>query len=324
MSGLRIGVDVGGTFTDLVAINPATGYFWHNKQPSTPENPERAILVGTAQLLMASGRSGEDVVFFGHGTTVITNMILERKGARLAVVTTRGFRDVLELGRQARPHVYDYRVRRPAALAQRSDRYELDERVAADGSIVTHLDNAELTNLAIAIEEGNYEAVAICFLHSYLTPAHEEQAVIALKSALSDIYVTASHEVAPEYREFERFATTALNGFVGPRAAKYISGLESGLRELGIGARLYTVTSNAGLVDANTVGRIPVRTALSGPAAGVGGIGRILAQHKLGDLITFDVGGTSTDIAILPGGRPGTARAREIAGYPVLAPMVDI
>jgi N-methylhydantoinase A len=111
MSGLRIGVDVGGTFTDLVAINPATGYFWHNKQPSTPENPERAILVGTAQLLMASGRSGEDVVFFGHGTTVITNMILERKGARLAVVTTRGFRDVLKLGRQARPHVYDYRVR---------------------------------------------------------------------------------------------------------------------------------------------------------------------------------------------------------------------
>lgn len=324
MSGLRIGVDVGGTFTDLVAIDPASGYFWHHKQPSTPGNPERAILEGTARLLTASGRSGEDVAFFGHGTTVITNMILERKGARLAIVTTRGFRDVLELGRQARPHVYDYRVRRPAALAQRCDRFELDERIAADGSIVTHLDNAELAKLARTLAKGKYEAVAICFLHSYLAPEHENQAVVALKSALSEVYVTASHEVAPEYREFERFATTALNGFVGPSAEQYISGLESGLRDLGIGARLYTVTSNAGLVDAGTVGRIPVRTALSGPAAGVGGIGRILAHHNLGDLVTFDVGGTSTDIAILPGGRSGTARAREVAGHPVLAPMVDI
>ena len=324
MSGLRIGVDVGGTFTDIVAFDPLTGASRHLKQRSTPEEPERAILEGSARILKETGRSGADVEFFGHGTTVITNMVLERKGAKLAVVTTKGFRDVLELGRQARPHVYDYRVRRPAALAERCDRYEVNERLAADGSVVTALDSAELENLADQMAERGYDAVAVCFLHSYLESEHEDHAVATLKGALGDIYVTASHMIAPEYREFERFATTALNGFVGPRAERYLSSLEGGLKDLGITAPLYTVTSNAGLIDPETVRQIPVRTALSGPAAGVAGIGRILSRHELGNLVTFDVGGTSTDIAILPDGRPRTARAREVAGYPVLAPMVDI
>ncbi len=324
MSRLRIGIDVGGTFTDLVAHDPGNGNSWHLKERSTPLEPERAILEVTARLLRNSGHSGKDVSFFGHGTTVITNMILERKGAKLALVTTSGFRDVLDLGRQARPHVYDYRVRRPTALAARRDRYEVNERIAADGSVVAALDEEELSELAQAISSRGYGAVAVCFLHSYLAPDHEEKTVKLLQETLDNVYVTASHIVAPEYREFERFATTALNGFVGPRAERYFASLESGLRDLGIKAPLYTVTSNAGLVDTETVRGIPVRTALSGPAAGVGGIGRILAQHDLGDLVTFDVGGTSTDIAILPDGRPRTARAREVAGYPLLAPMVDI
>lgn len=324
MSSLRIGVDVGGTFTDLVVTDRATGNEWHHKERSTPQDPARAILEGTRHLLTSIGRTGAEVSFFGHGTTVITNMILERKGARIALVTTRGFRDVLDLGRQARPHVYDYRQRRPAALAARRDRFELSERIAADGSVVTALDADELAALSEKLAAGGYHSVAVCFLHSYHSPAHEKRTVDALRSALGSTYVTASHEVAPEYREFERFATTALNAFVGPRASRYFGDLETGLRDLGITTPLYTVTSNAGLVDSETARQVPVRTALSGPAAAVGGIGRILARHDLGDLATFDVGGTSTDIAILPGGQARTARAREVAGHPVLAPMVDI
>jgi N-methylhydantoinase A len=323
-ASLRIGVDVGGTFTDLVAMDGTTGAVWHHKERSSPDKPSRAILQGTERLLHMAACNGQDVAFFGHGTTVITNMILERQGARVALVTTQGFRDVLDLGRQARPHVYDYRIRRPRSLVARRDRFELPERIAADGSVVTPLDEEALSDLCDTLARGGYEAVAVCFLHGYRAPGHEALAVETLRARLDGVFVTASHAVAPEYREYERFATTALNAFVGPRAARYFSALETGLRDLGIKVPLYTVTSNAGLLDSETVRRVPIRTALSGPAAGVGGIGRILAAHDLGDIVTFDVGGTSTDIAILPGGAPRTARARSVSGHPVLAPMVDI
>lgn len=323
-ASLSIGVDVGGTFTDIVALDAQSGRLWHHKQKSTPEAPYLAILEGTAALLARLDDAPRRVAFFGHGTTVVTNMILERKGARLALVTTEGFRDVLDLARQARPHVYDYRIARPPALAARRDRFELRERIGAAGEIVTPIDEGDLGRLADALAAGGYEAVAVCFLHSYRNPAHEKTVEAALQKRLPGRFVTCSHAVAPEYREFERFATTALNGFVGPRTDRYFKALAEGLQSLGLSMPLYTVTSNAGLVDVETARAAPVRTALSGPAAGVAGIGRILSGHGLGDLVTFDVGGTSTDIAILPGGRPGLARTREVAGYPVLAPMTDI
>lgn len=324
MGSIRIGVDVGGTFTDLVAQDMASGRRWHHKQNSTPEDPARAILDGTTALLGLAGRSADEVAFFGHGTTVITNMILERKGARTALITTAGFRDILDLGRQARPHVYDYRVRRPEALAARRDRFEVCERIGADGSIVTPVDPEEISALARVLKTQGYAAVAVCFLHSYQSPRHEVLVAQMLRDTLRPVFVTTSHEVAPEYREFERFATTTLNAFVGPRAARYFQDLEDGLKDIGITVPLYTITSNAGLIDVQTVKRVPVRTALSGPAAGVGGLGRLLSQSGSDSLVTFDVGGTSTDISILPSGVAATARTREIGGYPVLAPMVDI
>ena len=321
---LRIGVDVGGTFTDFTAIDLDSGNNFNNKVRSTPDDPSIAILKGTAALLQETGVSGQSTVFFGHGTTVVTNMVVERKGTPLAVVTTRGFRDVLELGRQARPHVYDYTVRRPEPLARRRNRLEVDERVAADGSVIRPLDLADIDAVAATIRERGLGAVAICFLHAYRNPAHEALAASRLRAALPGILVTASYETASEYREFERFSTTALNAFVGPRAMQYFDRLASGLEKLNVKARPYTVTSNGGLVDDQSAGAVPVRTALSGPAAGVTGIGRILARHNFGDLITFDVGGTSTDIAVVEGGRPRHVRAGEVAGHPILAPMVDI
>ena len=252
MPDIRIGVDVGGTFTDLVAHDTVSGRRYHHKQSSTPKDPARAILDGTSALLSMAGCTAQDVSFFGHGTTVITNMILEGKGAHTALVTTKGFRDILDLGRQARPHVYDYRVRRPPALALRRDRYEVNERIAADGGIVTPVDPDEIVTLAKLLKAKGYAAVAIGFLHSYQYPQHETIVAKILTDHLDGVFITTSHEVAPEYREFERFTTTTMNARVGPRAAQYFQNLEDGLRDKGINVPLYTITSNAGLVDVQT------------------------------------------------------------------------
>jgi N-methylhydantoinase A len=321
---LRLGLDVGGTFTDIVATDLDTGRAWTRKTASTPDDPSRAILTGTKDLLAEAGASGGDVVFFGHGTTVVTNMIVERKGDRLALITTRGFRDVLELGRQARPDVYDYRITRPEPLARRRDRFEVDERMSASGDVLVPLDLAQLDEIAATIQARGITAVAVCYLHAYADSRHEAATLDHLRALLPDVFLTASHAVAPEYREYERFSTTALNGHVGPRAKRYFRRLADGLSGMDVGSPLFTVTSNAGLMDLPAVEALPVRTALSGPAAGVAGIGRMLAGLDIGDLVTFDVGGTSTDVAVIAGGEPRLARVRKVAGHPVLAPMVDI
>ncbi|SDX33141.1 hydantoinase/oxoprolinase family protein [Roseicitreum antarcticum] len=321
---LRLGLDVGGTFTDIVATDLDTGAAWSRKIASTPDDPSRAILDGTAELLAEAGASGADVVFFGHGTTVVTNMIVERKGDRLALITTKGFRDILELGRQSRPSVYNYRITRPAPLAQRRDRFEVTERLRASGEVLIPLDMQHLDEIAETIRTRDIGAVAICYLHAYANPKHEDATLAYLRAALPGVFITTSHAVAPEYREFERFSTTAMNGYVGPRAKRYFRRLADGLTSMGLNSPLYTITSNAGLMDLTAVEALPVRTALSGPAAGVAGIGRMLAGLDLGDLVTFDVGGTSTDVAVISGGRPRLARVRSVAGHPVLAPMVDI
>jgi N-methylhydantoinase A len=321
---LRLGLDVGGTFTDIVATDLDTGAAWARKIASTPDDPSRAILDGAAELLVEAGATGSDVVFFGHGTTVVTNMIVERKGNRLALITTKGFRDVLELGRQSRPHVYDYRVTRPAPLALRRDRFEVSERISASTEVLAPLDTTELDDIADTIRSRGIDAVAICFLHAYADPRHERAALAHLQDRLPGVFLTTSHAVAPEYREFERASTTAMNGYVGPRAKRYFQRLADGLIAMDLDSPLYTVTSNAGLIDLPAVRELPVRTALSGPAAGVAGIGRMLSGLDLGDLVTFDVGGTSTDVAVISEGKPRLARVRSVAGHPVLAPMVDI
>ncbi|MEM9431288.1 MAG: hydantoinase/oxoprolinase family protein, partial [Pseudomonadota bacterium] len=322
MKTVRIGLDVGGTFTDVVAVSD-DGRLVHQKRRSQPDDPARSVHRCISDALADLGASPDTVRFLGHGTTIVTNLIIEGAGDPVALMTTAGFRDVLDLGRQARPRVYDYRVARPASPAQRRDRFEVPERAGPEGAI-TPLDDAVLQAVADTLAERGARAVAVCFLHSYRHPGHERQAVALLRARLPGAYVTASHDVAPEYREFERFSTTALNASVGPRAIAYLTRLEAGLRAEGLACPLHTVTSNAGLVDPDTVRRMPVRTALSGPAAGVAGIGRMLSQEGFGDLITFDMGGTSTDIAVLRQGAPGQARTREVAGHPILAPMVDI
>ena len=264
VTGIRIGIDVGGTFTDFV-LREGSSPARFLKVPSTPDDPARGIVGGLDALLRREALSPHAVAFVGHGTTVATNMIIERRGARVALITTRGFGDVLELGRQARPNLYDYRVRRPAPLVPSRLRFEVSERLAADGTMLSPLAEPELEPIVAALKARGVEAVAVCLLHAYRNDAHESRIARMLAEALPDLFVTTSADVNPEFREYERCSTTVLNAYVGPKMRGYLGRLERGIGDLGIRTRPYTINSNGGLMSAATVRRQPIRTCLSGP-----------------------------------------------------------
>ncbi|WP_066409434.1 hydantoinase/oxoprolinase family protein [Bordetella ansorpii] len=320
----RIGIDVGGTFTDLVLTHGESGKTVFHKVPSTPHDPSEAIHRGISELIQDNGLDPADIRHIGHGTTVATNLVIERKGARCALLTTQGFRDILDIGRQTRPHIFDYSVRKPEALAPRKWRLEVAERIDARGQAVEPLDETAVRQAAQAMKDGGIEAVAICFLHAYRNPAHEIRAGEILREVLPQAYVCLSSEVLPEFREYERFSTTALNAKVGPNMERYLGRFLQRVRETGVKIEPFTIHSNGGLMSVESVRRFPVRTCLSGPAAGVVGaavMGRIIGYP---DLVTFDVGGTSTDVSLIADGKAMLSASRSVAGYPVKTPMVDI
>jgi N-methylhydantoinase A len=318
----RIGFDVGGTFTDFTL--EGEGRLAHLKVASTPDDPARAIAEGLTRLLAENGMAASAVTFVAHGTTVATNMAIERRGAATGLVTTGGCRDVLEIGRQTRPALYDYSVPKPEPLVPRRHRLEVTERLDPKGDVVRPLDEAGLASAIDALLAAEVRAVAVCFLHSYANPAHERRAKAALAAKAPGLFVSLSSEVLPEFREFERFSTTALNAYVGPRMSAYLAGFERALADLGIGAEAYTVHSNGGLMSARTARAFPVRTCLSGPAAGVIGAARIAAGAGFPDVVTFDAGGTSTDVALVQRGRPLFTTERLLAGLPLKCPMLDV
>lgn len=320
----RIGVDVGGTFTDFTLLDEATGDVFFHKVPSTPRDPSEAIETGLRQMLDMLGMAAADVGYLGHGTTVATNIVIERRGARTGLLTTRGFRDALELGRQARPSIYDYRVEKPPVLIPRDRRAEVTERIGPNGEVLTPLDETSLLAAIDTLAAAKVESVAICFLHSYRDPAHEARAAELLRALLPDVYVTVSSELLPEFREYERMSTVAVNGFVGPSMGRYLARLQGRVRDIGIGAEPYTVHSNGGLMSIAAVQAAPVRTCVSGPAAGVVGAAEIGRVAGFPNLVTFDVGGTSTDVSLVHEGGPTFTSARLVAGYPVKTPMLDI
>lgn len=321
---LRIGVDVGGTFTDLAMVDEATGRIAFHKVPSTPSDPSLAIETGVRELLARNAGQPGEVAFLGHGTTVATNMVIERRGARTGMITTRGFRDVLEIARQTRPHLYNYDIQRPAPLVPRRRRLEIHERLSAEGAMLVPLDEDEVARAAETLREAGVEAVAICFLHAWRDPRHERAAKAVLARLLPDAYLSVSSEVLPEFREFDRFSTTVLNGFVGPRMARYLDRLLDRVRGLGIKAEPYTVHSNGGLMSVATAAHAPVRTCLSGPAAGVIGAAMVGVQAKFPNIVTFDAGGTSTDVCVVADGEATSSSARDVAGHPVKVPSIGI
>ncbi|MBI0538629.1 hydantoinase/oxoprolinase family protein [Roseomonas sp. KE2513] len=321
---VRIGFDVGGTFTDFTVHDTRSGMLRYYKTPSTPADRSQAIETGVAAIIAEYGVRPEEISFVGHGTTVATNMVIERRGVRMGVVTTRGFRDVLEIGRQTRPALYDYGQVRPPPLAPRALRFEVGGRIDAAAEELEPLDEPGVAAAAEALAAEGVEAVGICFLHSYLRDDHEARAAAIIRARLPDAFVCTSSEVLPEFREFERFSTTAINAYVGPRMAAYMQRLLDRLAGLGITAEPDTIHSNGGLMSVATARGFPVRTCLSGPAAGVVGAAEVARAAGFPDIVTYDVGGTSTDVSLVAEGRPAFATSRLVADYPVRTPMVDV
>ncbi|MBI4608702.1 MAG: hydantoinase/oxoprolinase family protein [Candidatus Rokubacteria bacterium] len=322
--GYRIGIDVGGTFTDLALLNEETGVLIVGKVPSTPSDPSEGILHGISRILAEAGASPGQIGYLAHGTTVSTNTLLQRKGARVGLITTRGFRDLLEIARQRRPSLYDLHVPKPAPLIPRALRIEVAERVMADGSVRLPLDLAEVDRALEGLAREGVEALAVCFLYAYRSPDHERRVLERARSLMPNVFCSASHEVLPEFREYERLTTTVVNAYLGSVLVGYIQAFRRRVRELGIVAVPYINQSNGGTIGIDEAARAPVKTLLSGPSAGVAGAAWLAQKAGVSSVVTFDMGGTSTDVSFVRDGTPALAFEREIAGVPIRIPALDI
>jgi N-methylhydantoinase A len=324
--GARLGVDVGGTFTDLALWDEREQRLTVLKIPSVPADPAEGILAGIRAIAERDGVAPAAVSFVAHGTTVATNALLEKKGARTALLTTRGFRDLLEIARQKRPDLYDLQADKPSALVPRPWRLEARERLLADGTVREKLHEADVAAAVDALRAAPeaVEALAICFLYSFLDPAHERRAAELVQNELPGLYLTLSSDVSPEFREYERLSTTVLNAYLGPLIGRYVRRFADRLAGLGVTAAPYINQSNGGIISVAEAAARPVRTLLSGPAAGVMGAAWVAGQAGIEELITFDMGGTSTDVARVEGGVPRIASERTIDGYPVRIPTLEI
>ena len=324
---IRVGIDTGGTFTDLVAFDPAGGRLAFHKVGTTPDDPARGIIQGIREIIERIGARAEEVELLIHGTTAATNAVLQRAGARVALITTAGFRDVLQIQRQDRPRLYDLRSRRARPLVPRALRFELRERMRFDGSVRTAVDRAQLDRLIETLRRERVEAVAVGLLHSYANPAHEREVGRALAERLPEVAVCLSHELVGEHGEYERFSTCAMNAFVQPVIQRYLGRLEQGLTEHGIGAPLFIMKSNGGVMSARAAGRRAVETVMSGPAGGLvagAALARTERGHGLRNLITADMGGTSFDVGVVQDGAVAFARDAEMGGLAISVPLLDI
>jgi len=319
-----IGVDVGGTFTDLFAFNHITGKSVVHKTPSTPDDPSRAIAKGLDELAEQHGVDLTTTDRFSHGTTVATNALLQRKGGSVLLITTRGFRDLIEIGRQIRPKVYSLQEDQPDHVVGRENRLEAEERVLADGTVHRPLTDAAIESLITEARARNPEACAICFLFSFVNSAHESALAARLRAALPDLYVSASSEVQPEFREYERMSTTVINAYLQPVMHRYLTGLSEKLKARIPKAQIGVNQSTGGLMSLERAIRYPVRTALSGPAAGAMGALHVAASSGHPDVVTLDMGGTSADVCLIRAASVGRAFEREINGLPLRMPVVDI
>jgi N-methylhydantoinase A len=316
---MRVGVEVGGTFTDLVAVEG--GKVVVTKVPSTPRSPD----VGAFAALTTSGIDLASIEDLGHGSTVATNAVLERKGAAVAFVATAGFRDLLFMQRHDRRNIYDLFYAKPAPPVRRKDCFEARERLRADGTIEKPLDEAAVrSELIPALKAGGYRAVAICLLNAYANPAHEKKLATLITEALPDVLVTCSHQVAREFREFERASTTLLSAYVQPVIDGYLHRFSNKLAQSGFKGRFTVMQSNGGRLPAEAMRESAITALYSGPAAGVVGATRQAARSGFNDLITFDMGGTSTDVCLVQDGRPSLASESEIDGLPIRTPVLDI
>ena len=318
------GVDIGGTFTDFVGFNGVSGEVVVTKARTTP----RELSAGILECVRKSNVPLASVETLFHGSTLVINAIIERSGARTGLVTSRGFRDILEIGRGNRPDNYDIFYRKPAPFVPREWRFEVGERLAPDGAIVTPLSVEDLDRVIEAARAQDLEALAICFLHSYANAAHEERAREHLQAALPGVYVCTSSEVSREWREFERTSTTVLNAFVGPKVEKYVSRLESVAAAAGFAGRLYLMQSSGGVMSTARAKRYPVAMVESGPVAGMIGAAHVGALIGANLVIGFDMGGTTAKASLIEDGTPKITQTYYVNGYvrghPLQVPTIEI
>ena len=319
-----IGVDVGGTFTDFFAFDDRTDRILLHKVPSTPANPAQAVISGLSELGTRHGIDLAAITRLSHGTTVATNALIQRRGGRVALVVTEGFRDLIEIGRQIRPHVFSLQQDYPAPLVPRELRFEAPERITADGKALRALTPESLPALIKQIGDAKPDACAVCLLFSFLNPAHEAMIRDALATAFPDMYLSISSEVQPEFREYERLSTTVLNAYLQPVIDRYLGDFAEGVAEAAPKAALGINQSSGGLMSVARARHMPIRTALSGPAAGAVGAIHMARFSGVPDVISLDMGGTSADVALMRNYTAGTTFNKWIEGYPARLASLDI
>ncbi|WP_284976758.1 hydantoinase/oxoprolinase family protein [Arthrobacter sp. efr-133-TYG-104] len=335
-SGWLVAADIGGTFTDIIALGPDARVV-PVKVLSTPPDFGTGVINGAVEALSAASAHATEVVGVLHATTVATNAILERQGAKTALVTTKGFRDVLEIGRLRRPLLYDLSWKKPDPLVKRRNRHELSQRIASDGTVLEAIEGAELEALAKQLVEDGIESVAVCLINSHVSPEEERMVADKLRGMLPSLYVTASVDISPEQGEFERTSTAAVNSYVGPLVHVYINELSDSLRNQEITAPFSIMQSSGGLLDAQAVSEKPVQIIESGPAAGVIAVQKLAQLLQLDNVVAFDMGGTTAKASLIENGRPFVASDYEVgggmnitrsmgkgAGYTIRVPSIDI
>lgn len=323
---MRIGIDVGGTFTDVVCVDDATGTITVRKTYTTPRDPSQGVLNGIGKILKAVGARREDVTTLVHGTTIGTNALIEKKGARTALITTRGFRDVLEIGRIQRPAegIYDFNVDNPPPLVPRRLRLEVKERIAADGSVVEPLDISSVKEAIALLKKHKVETVAVSLLFSFMNPAHEQKIKKLLNKALPGVYVSLSSDIVPEFREFERTSTVVISAYLQPKVEKYIRKLQDRLTNRFANIDLRLIQANGGTTSPAAVMGKSVNLVNSGPAGGGTAAAFVGKATGIGKLISVDMGGTSFDISVIEGAHTRITTDAKFDGYPIKVPMDDV
>src|SRR6476661_6564400 len=322
----RLGVDVGGTFTDLLLVDDETGNLHRVKTPSTPSDPSQGVLVGVRRICEESGVPPQELAYVMHGTTVATNALLEAKGARVGLITTKGFKQILHLARSQTPGplagwIIMIKPDPPASLA---DTREAVERLDARGNVVVPVDEAQVEEIVRDLVDSGIESLTIALINAYVNPEHEEQIGAIVERLYPGFPVTLSSHVLPEFREYERALTACMNSYVRPKVADYVARLQSELQSIGAKADVNILRSDAGLMTTREAARNPIYAVLSGPSGGVAGALFVAAKAGFEDILTFDMGGTSTDVALCQNGQPTIGRETAISHFRIRVPSVDV
>ena len=319
-----IGVDVGGTFTDLSVFNTGTETIFNHKLSSTPGDPSQAIVDGIRDVIRLLEFEAEEISYLAHGTTVATNALIEKKGARVGVITTQGLKDLMEIGWQKRPNLYDLLRPKAQSIIPPGLKCEVPERILSDGTIYIPLDEEAVVRVIEYLKHQKVQAIAVCTLFSYLNPVHENRIRELIQEHFPEAYVSVSHELVHEFREYSRMSTTVLNSYLGPVMKKYVQHFEESVKNVGVKVHPYVTQSNGAIISISETIDCPIRTAVSGPSAGVIGAAYMGGLCGLKNIITFDMGGTSIDVSLIEEGKPQLSNERIVEGFPARIPMIDI